>query len=101
MRDSLTKNHHYELSDDTSSRPRCQNCPIPCRSIRHPQLSGSTKVCLKSNKESSTKYGPLPMLAYMVYDDFELSELVPISVLNTTPKIYLAHMFKNKTLYVV
>ncbi len=30
---SLTDNHHYELCDDTTSRPRCQNCPIPCRDI--------------------------------------------------------------------
>ena len=51
---------------------------------------------LKSNKESSKKYDPLPMLAYMVYEDFELSELIPISVLNTTPNnIYSCSMFKN------
>jgi len=51
---------------------------------------------LKSNKESSKKYDPLPMLAYMVYEDFELSELVPISMLNTTPNnITHAHMLKN------
>jgi len=32
----------------------------------------------------------------MVYEDFELSELVPISVLNTTTNnITHAHMFKN------
>ena len=51
---------------------------------------------LKSNKESSKKYDPLPMLAYMVYEDFELSELILISVLNTTPNnIYSCSMFKN------
>jgi len=45
---------------------------------------------LKRNNESSEKYDHLPMLAYIVYEDFELSELLPISVLNTTPNnIYI------------
>ena len=38
---------------------------------------------LKSNKESSKKYDNFLMTAYMVYEDFELSELIPISMLNT------------------
>uniref|UniRef100_M1B7L5 Uncharacterized protein n=1 Tax=Solanum tuberosum TaxID=4113 RepID=M1B7L5_SOLTU len=40
---------------------------------------------LKSNNESPNKYDLLLMLAYMVYGGCDLSELSPISVLNTTP----------------
>lgn len=36
------------------------------------------------------------MLAYIFYEDFELSELVPISVLNTSPDNRTqGHMFKK------
>lgn len=41
---------------------------------------------LKRNKESSKNYDVLPMLAYMVYKDFKLSELIHMSVLNSTAK---------------
>jgi len=51
---------------------------------------------IKSTKEYSKKSDPLPMLAYMVYEDFELYELVPILVVNTTlNNINHSHMFKN------
>ena len=39
--------------------------------------------------------------SYMVYGDLSYYELVPISVLNTIPKIYSAHMFKNICLSIV
>ena len=40
------------------------------------------------------------MLAYIVLDDFELSELAPISVLNTTSKsIYACSNVLNITLH--
>ena len=51
---------------------------------------------LKINKKSSKKYDPLPMLAYRIYENFELCKLIPISVWNTTPNnITHAHTFKN------
>lgn len=36
---------------------------------------------IKSNNELSKNYDLLPILAYIVYKDFELSQLIPISVL--------------------
>lgn len=34
------------------------------------------------------------MLAYMIYENFDLSQLIPISVLNTTPNnIYLMFIY--------
>lgn len=53
----------------------------------------------KSNKKSSKKNDLLPMLAYMVYDNFELDELISILMLNTTPKnITHTQMCKNISL---
>ena len=37
-------------------------------------------------------------IGYMVYEDLSHYELVPISVLNSIPKMYSTHMFKNVTL---
>ena len=53
---------------------------------------------LKSIKELSKRYDPFYQLGYMVYEDLSHYELVPISVLNTIPKMYSTHMFKNVTL---
>lgn len=52
---------------------------------------------LKNNKESSKKYDHLHMLAYVVCENFESSELVIlISLLNTTTNnIIHAQIFKN------
>ena len=43
---------------------------------------------LKNTKESSKKYVISTYDGYMVYEGCDLSELSPISVLNTTSKIY-------------
>ncbi len=102
MGDYLTDNHHYELCDDTTSCPRFQNFPIPFRSIRHSQLSGSTNLCLKAirNHLKSMILYPcwhtwfMRILSCLNSSPYRCSILLPIN-------IYSCSMFKKHTLPLV
>lgn len=67
---------------------------------RTPQLSGFTKLFLKSPRNHLRSINLSTHFGIIVYEGFELFQLVSISVFNTTLKMQLAHIFKNITFYV-
>lgn len=50
---------------------------------------------LKINKKSSKKHGPSSMLAYTIYEDFELSKLIPIDAQYYSQYIYIYIFLKR------
>ena len=92
---SLTDNHHLRatvmIQRSTTRWQRILDTPP-----KELDLNCLMDPLVNCENKSSKKYDPfLPMVTNMVYWVYELSELSPILVLNTTPKNILTLMFKN------
>ena len=82
----LINNNQCELCDDTTSRPRCQSCLITYCNLERPNYVDP----LFNGKKELRNYLKIMSLTteYLVYGDLSYYELIPVSILNTTPKIY-------------